>query len=81
MLKLGIRKVHQFVEQQIALGNNVRWNGWTIEFFRPAEAAIYNAAAGIYRDGQWGYLNTVSVNDKGLWEIDFRNIKRAKKHQ
>lgn len=80
MLTLGIRKIEAFVKQQQELGNNVRWNGWTLEFFRPAEAAIYNASAGVFRDGKWGYLNAVAPNDKGLWEIDFRNVKRIRKH-
>lgn len=79
MLTLGIRKIEAFVRNQQELGNNVRWNGWTLEFFRPAEQAIYNAQDGVFREGQWGYLNKVEVNSKGLWEIDFRNIKRIRR--
>lgn len=79
MLTLGIRKIEAFVKNQQELGNNVRWNGWTLEFFRPAEQAIYNALDGVFRDGQWGYLNKVEVNSKGLWEIDFRNVKRLRR--
>lgn len=79
MLTLGIRKIEAFVKSQQELGNNVRWNGWTLEFFRPAEQAIYNARDGVFRDGQWGYLNKVEVNSKGLWEIDFRNVKRLRR--
>jgi len=79
MLTLGIRKIEAFVKNQQELGNNVRWNNYTLEFFRPAEQAIYNARDGVFRDGQWGYLNKVEVNDKGLWEIDFRNVKRIRR--
>jgi hypothetical protein len=79
MLTLGIRKIEAFVKNQQELGNNVRWNGWTLEFFRAAEQAIYNARDGVFRDGQWGYLNKVEVNSKGLWEIDFRNVKRIRR--
>ena len=79
MLTLGIRKIEAFVKSQRELGNNVKWNGWTLEFFRPAEQAIYNARDGIFRDGQWGYLNIVDVDDNGLWNIDFRNVKRFKR--
>jgi hypothetical protein len=79
MLTLGIRKIEAFVKSQQELGNNVRWNNYTLEFFRPAEQAIYNAKDGVFRDGQWGYLNKVEVNSKGLWEIDFRNVKRIRR--
>jgi hypothetical protein len=79
MLTLGIRKIEAFVKSQQELGNNVRWNNYTLEFFRPAEQAIYNARDGVFRDGQWGYLNKVEVNSKGLWEIDFRNVKRIRR--
>lgn len=78
MLTLGIRKIESFVTKQRELGNNVRWNGWTLEFFRPAEQAIYSKD-GAFVDGQWGYLNKVDVNSKGLWVIDFRNIKRIRR--
>lgn len=79
MLTLGIRKIEAFVKSQQELGNNVRWNNYTLEFFRPDERAIYNAQDGAFRDGQWGYLNKVEVNSKGLWEIDFRNVKRIRR--
>ncbi len=78
MLTLGNRKIEAFVKNQQDLGNNVRWNNYTLEFFRPAPQAIYSKD-GAFRDGQWGYLNKVAVNDKGLWEIDFRNVKRIRR--
>lgn len=78
MLTLGIRKIEAFVKSQQELGNNVRWNGYTLEFFRPEEKAIYSKD-GAFRDGRWGYLNKVNVNNKGLWEIDFRNVKRLRR--
>lgn len=76
MLTLGYRKIEAFVARQQELGNNVRWNGWAIEFFRPAEQAIYNVTDGVFRDGQYGFLNRIEVNSEGLWEIDYRNVKK-----
>lgn len=78
MLTLGIRKIEAFVSEQQSLGNNVRWNGYTLEFFRPEPKAIYSKD-GAYRDGEWGYLNTTDVDSDGLWHIDFRNVKRVKR--
>lgn len=77
MLTLGIRKIEAFVKGQQELGNNVVWNGYTLEFFRPADQAIYSKD-GVYRNNTWGYLNAVDVDDKGLWVIDFRNVKKAR---
>lgn len=77
MLTLGIKKIEAFVKSQQELGNNVRWNNYTLEFFRPAEQAIYSKD-GAFRDDAWGYLNKVEVNDKGLYEIDYRNVRKDK---
>lgn len=73
MLTLGIKKADRFVTEQQALGNDVRWDGWTMIFFRPSEAAIYSKD-GAFRNGVWGFNNRVALNDKGVWEVDFRNV-------
>lgn len=78
MLTLGIRKVEKFVKEQQALGNDVRWDGWDMVFFRPSEKAIYKGE-GAFRNGVWGFDNRVSPNEKGVWEVDFRNVKRSKR--
>lgn len=77
MLTLGIKKVEAFVKNQQELGNDISWNNYTLEFFRPAEQAIYSKD-GAFRNGKWGYINRSEVNDKGLWEIDFRNIRKPR---
>lgn len=78
MLTLGIRKVENFVEQQRELGNDVRWDGWDMVFFRPADKAVFSRE-GAFRNGVWGYDNRVSPNEKGVWEVDFRNVRRSKR--
>lgn len=76
-LTLGIKKADRFVKQQNELGNDVRWNGWDMIFFRPSEAGIYSKH-GAFRNGVWGFDNVVPVSDDGQWHIDFRNVKRVK---
>lgn len=78
MLTLGIRKVEKFVREQVTLGNDVRWDGWDMVFFRPADKAIFSRE-GAFRNGSWGYDNRVSANENGVWEVDFRNVKRSKR--
>lgn len=78
MLTLGIRKVEKFVKEQKALGNDVRWDGWDMVFFRPSDKAIFSRE-GAFRNGVWGFDNRVSVSEKGVWEVDFRNVRRSKR--
>jgi hypothetical protein len=77
MLTLGFKKVDAFVRKQQEAGNDVWFDGWDILFFRPADAAVYSKD-GAFRNGVWGYINRVSVSDKGTWDIDYRNVKRVK---
>lgn len=81
MLVLGIKKVDKFVKAQQDLGNDVRWDGWDMVFFRPYPAAVYSVddagvPSGVWRNDGFGFESRISCNQKGLWEIDFRNVKR-----
>ena len=76
MLILGIKKVDAFVTRQQTLGNDVWWDGWTIKFFRPDERAVFSPTDGAFRNGKYGYINQVPVDDDGMWRVDYRNIKR-----
>lgn len=78
MLTLGIRKVEKFVKEQQELGSDVRWDGWDMVFFRPSEKAVFSND-GAFRNGVWGFDNRVAVNSKGVWEVDFRNVRRVKR--
>lgn len=78
MLTLGIKKADKFVKQQQELGNDVRWDGWDMVFFRQADQGVYSKD-GAFRSGVWGFENRVPVNDKGLWEVDWRNVRRPKR--
>lgn len=75
MLTLGIKKADKFVIEQKQLGNDVRWDGYTMVFFRPASNGIYSKD-GAFRNGEWGFDNRIEVNEKGLWEIDWRNVRK-----
>ena len=83
MLVLGIKKVEKFVTEQQELGNDVRWDGWTMVFFRPHPAALYavenNRHVGVWsrKSNAFGFETRVDCDDKGLWSIDYRNVKRA----
>lgn len=82
MLTLGIKKAHKFVDEQKALGNDVRWDGWSMVFFRPNPAAVYSLDAnnrpnGVWRNGSYGFETRVDCDEKGLWRIDWRNVYKS----
>lgn len=83
MLNLGYKKAHKFVTEQQKLGNFVRWDGWTMVFFRANPSAMYSVDKNGKANGVWnreassyGYETRVEPNSRGLWEVDYRNVKR-----
>ncbi len=73
MLEFDIKSAHRMVRQQRAMGNDVRWDGWDIVFFRPSDIGRHSVD-GAFR-GQWGFENRFEVNSEGKWSIDKRNIR------
>lgn len=78
MLNLDIKAAHRLVREQRAIGNDVRWDGWDIVFFRAADNGIHSKD-GAFRNGQWGFDNRSVVNSEGIWSIDERNIKHVRR--
>lgn len=73
----GLRRAERFVTEQQARGNDVRWDGWTMVFFRAADFARKDKN-GVFRNGTWGFDNRVEPNTDGVWEVEYRNVaKRA----
>jgi hypothetical protein len=83
MLNLGYKKAHKFVADQQSLGNNVKWRGWDMVFFRANPSAQYSVDTNGRPNGVWnrdesayGYETVVSPNERGLWSVDNRSIRR-----
>jgi hypothetical protein len=72
------REAEKFVARQQKLGNDVRWDGWDIVFFRPAPQGVYSKD-GAFRGGQWGFENRFAVTREGTWEVDYKNVRRSKR--
>lgn len=64
-----------FVRYQKGLGNDVRWEGWDIVFFREDYRGA-TSEDGAFRNGVWGFDNRFAVDSNGEWQIDYRNVKR-----
>ena len=86
MLTLNsLSRAERFVTEQKNAGNDVRWDGYDMVFFRgdaedPDKTAhAFHSPAGSFRNGVWGFENRVPVNDSGVWEIDYRNVKRTRR--
>lgn len=76
----NLNEAERFVTRQQRLGNNVRWEGWDIVFFREsdkgrtAKHGVWSRTAEAY-----GFDNRSPVTDAGTWEVDYRNVRRAKR--
>lgn len=68
MITLKYRNVDSFVERQQAAGNDVRWDGWDMVFFKPHRKA-HRSKNGRYRNGLWGFEERVSPNRYGKWKV------------
>lgn len=75
----SLTEADRFVERQQRLGNDVRWEGWTMVFFKPDPRGMKDPRNGAVRGGAYGFDNKVPVTDAGTWEVDYRNVRRAKR--
>lgn len=78
----NIKSAHRMVNQQRALGNDVRWEGWDIVFRRVPNGNQGDpmlSTDGVYHEGNWCFQNRFSVNSEGKWEIDSRNLRRVRR--
>lgn len=74
----GLADAERFVTRQQALGNDVRWDGWNIVFFRPSPKGVYDRN-GAFRDGRWGFDNVSPLEADGSWRVDWRNVRSGKR--
>jgi hypothetical protein len=78
MPEFDIKSAHRMVKEQQALGNDVEWDNYTINFYRPADHAIHSVD-GVFRNGKWAFKNSVEVNSEGIWSVDPRNIRHIRR--
>jgi hypothetical protein len=78
MLELkGIKHADRFVKEQRAAGSDCRWDGWDVVIFKSSDRAR-TSREGVFRNGVWGYDNRSVVSTDGIWEIDWRNVRRTR---
>ncbi len=71
-------EAERFVTRQRRLGNDVEWEGYDINFYRPDDRAM-TSKHGAWR-GEWAYKNTSPLQEDGTWSVDYRNVKRASRN-
>lgn len=74
MIVLDHSAAHKFVREQRRAGNDVRWEGWTMIFWKPTHYG-YSSVNGAFRNRRWGVESRISVDDNGLWKVPARNVK------
>lgn len=75
---LDIDSVDAFVAEQKARGNDVRWDGWDLVFFRKnRDNRGFTSKYGAYRHNNWGFETRVEVNSYGKWKVPARSVKNS----
>lgn len=64
--------VHQFVDEKVSRGYNVRWDGWDVVFWQKNPRGMTHPR-GSWR-GQWGIETRVSPDNNGQWVIPKRYV-------
>ncbi|AXH69720.1 hypothetical protein HWB79_gp090 [Streptomyces phage LukeCage] len=75
---LDYNSADTFVNEQRKLNNDVRWEGWTLVFFRKSRKNLgWNKREGAYRNGNWGFETRVAVDNDGKWRVPSRNVRNS----
>lgn len=68
LVSLDIDAAHAYVDRMQRYGKSVSWNGWTIESFRKNPRG-YFSKDGVFRDGAWGFVTSISPDNNGKWSV------------
>lgn len=85
---LDYNAAHKFVDEQFAVGNDVRWEGWDIVFFSQTPWGFSNPDGAFRRDRVdfrnkplkecWGMELRITPSDTGTWTIPANKIKAVR---
>lgn len=73
-LTLDYSAAHKFVREQRRIGNDVRWEGFDMVFWKPTHYGFTNTK-GAFRNGRWGMETRIPVTNDGTWTVSGKNIK------
>lgn len=76
MIALTIDKVDGFVAKLQRKGVDVRWDGWTMVFFKEDRNAL-SSKNGRRRGNKWGFETRVSADAAGRWLVNYRLARGA----
>jgi hypothetical protein len=75
---LDYNNVDKFVTGQVEAGNDIRWEGWDLVFFRKSKnQAGWSKRDGAFRDDNWGFQTRIAVGADGKWRVPNRNVRSA----
>jgi len=69
MIALNDKRVDGFVAKLQRKGINVKWDGWTMVFFKEDRRAL-RSAKGRRQGDLWGFETRIRPNNKGLWLVN-----------
>lgn len=77
MPNLDYKAAHRFVREQRRSGNDVRWEGWDMVFWKPTRHG-FTSTNGAFKNGRWGVESRISVNGDGVWMVPKKNVKSTR---
>jgi hypothetical protein len=88
MPNLDYTSAHKFVKEQRRLGNNVRWDGWDMVFWKPTRHGFTTAQKNVgsvstngsfdRNKGRWGVESRIAVDGNGVWKVPSKNVKSSR---
>lgn len=86
MPNLDYKTAHRFVREQRRLGNNVRWDGWDMVFWKPTRHGfntpsktngVVNTIGSYNKEMErWGVETRIAIDTNGMWRVPNKNVKQ-----
>jgi hypothetical protein len=79
MPNLDYTSAHKFVKEQRRIGNNVRWDGWDMVFWKPTRHGFTNVNGSFDKKKErWGVESRIVVDTNGMWRVPNKNVKSSR---
>jgi hypothetical protein len=77
MLKLNHSGVEVFIKRFNKRNQESFWENYNLLIWKKNPSG-YTDKKGMFRNNSWGIAETVSVNDKGIWDLPHKYVKYFK---
>ena len=72
-VQVNFDQADAYVAQQKARGVDVRWDGYTMVFFK-ANPNGFGDKNGAYRNNRWGVQVRIDCDAEGIWQVPPKSV-------